>query len=53
LAMGGDRVPRMDFAFPAALLLHAAMCSEGLRKAGGRLPFRAFLLATAYRLTRG
>ena len=53
LATGGDRSVSWKLAFPAALLLHAAMCSEGLRKAGGRLPFRAFLLATAYRLTRG
>lgn len=53
LVTGSDRSRRWNLAFPAALFLHAAMCSEGLRKVGGWLPFRGLLLAATYRMTRG
>jgi menaquinone-9 beta-reductase len=53
LFRGSNGRRSQNLAFPAALLLHAAMCSARMRKAAGFLPFPSLLLATAYRMTRG
>ena len=53
LATGREVGSKWNFAFPTAQLLHVAMCSDGLRKAGRWLPFHRLLLATTYRMTRG
>ena len=39
--------------FALAMVLHAVMCSPALRSAGRWLPWRRWLLAKAYRTTRG